>query len=218
MPIAGIVENMSGFICPTCHSRHDIFKSGGGEKTAAEFKLPFLGRLPIDPAVVTAGDTGAAIFSIDNHTRTDMQHIVDQLIYQLHKTTKGVKKSMKIAVPMHNGSLCAHFGHSEAFSVFEIADEKIIRHGVMTPPPHAPGVIPNWLADIGCTLVIANGIGEGAQTALSDRNVDVICGAPVDTPENLIMRYLHHELVSSPVPCNHDHDHHHDHGCNQIKE
>ena len=63
MPILGVVENMSGFICPHCEERVDIFSSGGGEQVAREFDLPFLGRVPMDPRVVVAGDTGRPYLS-----------------------------------------------------------------------------------------------------------------------------------------------------------
>ncbi len=56
--ITGVVENMSGFICPHCNETVDIFKSGGGEQIARDFELPFLGRIPMDPKVVSAGDDG----------------------------------------------------------------------------------------------------------------------------------------------------------------
>jgi ATP-binding protein involved in chromosome partitioning len=59
MPIAGIVENMSGFICPHCGHKIDIFQSGGGEKMAKETGVPFLGSIPIDPQVSTDSDKGA---------------------------------------------------------------------------------------------------------------------------------------------------------------
>ncbi len=58
MPIAGIIENMSGFVCPDCGKEVDIFSSGGGERLAATHKVPFLGKIPIDPGVVKSGDEG----------------------------------------------------------------------------------------------------------------------------------------------------------------
>jgi ATP-binding protein involved in chromosome partitioning len=58
MPIIGIVENMSGFICPHCGYKIDIFQSGGGEKMAEETGVPFLGSIPIDPQVSTDSDKG----------------------------------------------------------------------------------------------------------------------------------------------------------------
>jgi Mrp family chromosome partitioning ATPase len=56
--ILGVIENMSGFVCPHCGKKTDIFKSGGGEIIAQEYNIPFLGRIPIDPYIVNSGDTG----------------------------------------------------------------------------------------------------------------------------------------------------------------
>jgi ATP-binding protein involved in chromosome partitioning len=57
--VIGIIENMSEFICPKCGSEIDIFQSGGGEKIAEEFFVPFLGKIPIDPEICKASDEGA---------------------------------------------------------------------------------------------------------------------------------------------------------------
>ena len=56
--VLGIAENMSTFACPDCDSQHDIFGSGGGEAFADEYELPFLGSIPLDPAVREGGDGG----------------------------------------------------------------------------------------------------------------------------------------------------------------
>jgi len=58
LPVAGIVENMSGCVCPHCNKAFDLFGSGGGEGLASEMKVPFLGSIPIDPQVVYSGDKG----------------------------------------------------------------------------------------------------------------------------------------------------------------
>jgi len=58
LPVVGIVENMSGFVCPKCGERTDLFKRGGGAALASETGVPFLGQIPIDPEVVVAGDAG----------------------------------------------------------------------------------------------------------------------------------------------------------------
>jgi ATP-binding protein involved in chromosome partitioning len=58
MPIIGVVENMSGFICPHCGRKTEIFQSGGGKKMAAEAGVPFLGSIPIDPAIGVDSDSG----------------------------------------------------------------------------------------------------------------------------------------------------------------
>ena len=58
MPIIGIVENMSGFVCPKCGAKIDIFKSGGGQKIAEELSVPFLGSIPIEQKVCEDSDKG----------------------------------------------------------------------------------------------------------------------------------------------------------------
>ncbi len=58
IPIIGIIENMSGFTCPHCHKTIDIFKTGGGQKAATDFQVPFLGKIPLDPNIVLTGDNG----------------------------------------------------------------------------------------------------------------------------------------------------------------
>ena len=58
VPIIGIIENMSGFICPECGTKIDIFKAGGGKKIAKDLSVPYLGKIPIDPAICVDSDSG----------------------------------------------------------------------------------------------------------------------------------------------------------------
>jgi len=60
MEIFGLIENMSGFECPHCNKMVDLFGTGGGEKTAKEAGIPFLGRIPFDPRMVSCGDSGVS--------------------------------------------------------------------------------------------------------------------------------------------------------------
>jgi ATP-binding protein involved in chromosome partitioning len=59
LPIIGVVENMSGFVCPHCNEKIEIFRSGGGKKMAQEEGVPFLGSIPLDPKVGADSDKGA---------------------------------------------------------------------------------------------------------------------------------------------------------------
>ena len=61
VPVVGIIENMSTFVCPHCGEETDVFKRGGGEKTAEILGCAFLGRIPLDPAIVAGGDAGEPI-------------------------------------------------------------------------------------------------------------------------------------------------------------
>lgn len=70
IPVVGIIENMSGFICPHCNKETDIFKKGGGEKAALELKVPFLGRVPFQPEFVDFGDKGTPFVSFNEKTKS----------------------------------------------------------------------------------------------------------------------------------------------------
>jgi len=61
VPVLGIIENMSYYECPKCGNRDEIFKHGGGRRTADLLKVPFLGEVPIDPRVAIQGDAGKPI-------------------------------------------------------------------------------------------------------------------------------------------------------------
>jgi ATP-binding protein involved in chromosome partitioning len=58
VPVIGIVENLSGYVCPDCGKRIDIFKSGGGSRISRELSVPYLGNIPIDPQVCDDSDNG----------------------------------------------------------------------------------------------------------------------------------------------------------------
>jgi ATP-binding protein involved in chromosome partitioning len=80
--ILGIIENMSGMVCPHCGKRIDLFKTGGGQRAAEELGVPFLGRIPIDPQIVVLGDEGKAF--IETHPQSEatqaFMDIVDKIL------------------------------------------------------------------------------------------------------------------------------------------
>lgn len=82
IPIIGIVENMSGFVCPHCGEVTDIFKSGGGEAAAKELNVQFLGKVPIEPGVVDAGDSGMPVVLKypDSASAKAFKSIVDKIV------------------------------------------------------------------------------------------------------------------------------------------
>jgi Mrp family chromosome partitioning ATPase len=63
LPVIGVIENMSGFVCPKCGETTDIFLSGGGEKLTSDMGLAFLGKAPIEPEIAKAGDEGTPYIS-----------------------------------------------------------------------------------------------------------------------------------------------------------
>jgi ATP-binding protein involved in chromosome partitioning len=93
MPIIGVVENMSGFICPHCGTKTEIFQSGGGKKMAEEAGVPFLGSIPIDPKVGVDADKGLpfVISHADSEAAKAFMHIVEQVEGYLKEREKRVK-------------------------------------------------------------------------------------------------------------------------------
>ena len=86
VPILGIVENMRTFTCPHCGKSTDIFRRGGGERMCRELNVPFLGALPLDPAVVTCGDEGRPIVAAQPKSVSAQVYaaIATALVNQLH--------------------------------------------------------------------------------------------------------------------------------------
>jgi ATP-binding protein involved in chromosome partitioning len=64
IPLLGVVENMSYFVCGHCNERTEIFGHGGGRRMAEELSVPFLGEVPIDTRVRSGGDEGRPIVSL----------------------------------------------------------------------------------------------------------------------------------------------------------
>ncbi len=87
MPIIGVVENMSGFICPHCGKKTEIFQSGGGKTMAQETGVPFLGSIPIDPTVGLDSDKGQpfVITHKDSPAAKAFTEIVDKIKTYLKK-------------------------------------------------------------------------------------------------------------------------------------
>ncbi len=79
IPIVGIIENMSGFTCPHCGKKVDIFKTGGGKKAAVDFNLSFLGDIPLDPTIVQTGDTGTTTMIKDSTLTRSFESIADNV-------------------------------------------------------------------------------------------------------------------------------------------
>ncbi len=68
VPIIGVIENMSHFICPNCDDKHYIFGDGGAKKISEQFKIPFLGEIPLNYGIMSGSDLGKPIMSTDTNS------------------------------------------------------------------------------------------------------------------------------------------------------
>jgi len=220
MEILGLVENMSGLTCPFCGKMIELFKINGGMLTSKKESLRFLGSLPIEPKIVQDGDMGNV--NMLNNDQLTYTKAFDQIVAKIVKlnetdedfpikpkenkmpTNKKVQgNGAVIVIPESEGKLSAHFGHCNQFAFVETESGKIKKIEMRTPPPHEPGVLPNWLKEQGATVIIAGGIGAHAQQILRDNGIEVVVGVPADSPEFLANQYLSNRLTTGENICDH---------------
>ena len=220
MPIFGLIENMSGFVCPHCGKPMDLFGSGGGFRTALAMNVPFLGRIPFDPQLVACADAGESYMEKypDSEATKAYNQIVETILEAretkpsaakaVPKTPEDVKEKkedgvMKIAIPIAEGKLTAHFGHAAEFAIVRVQGQEIKGKELLTPPPHEPGVLPKWLHELGVEVIIAGGMGQRALGLFGDNGIKVVTGAANHTPEELVKQYLTDTLVTGQNVCDH---------------
>jgi ATP-binding protein involved in chromosome partitioning len=225
IPVLGVVENMSGIVCPACGSRFDVFGSGGGERMAADMGVPFLGRIPLDPSVSRAGDDGrpytlaasvsgtaqafaaivAPVLALDAGTAAPAAAAAPPAPVPAAVPAHSKEAPMRIAIPLAEGRLSAHFGHCERFALLDVdpSSKRITSKEELPAPDHQPGLLPKWLAERGATVIIAGGMGSRAQGLFAEQGIEVVVGAPADTPEALVAAYCAGTLTTGENVCDH---------------
>lgn len=219
MSILGLVENMSGLMCPHCGERIELFKTQGGMLTAKRENLRLLASLPLEPEVVRQGDMGNVGFL--SNEKLPFTQAFNRMVEEIVNLTPAeipilIKKEEErkdsndsnmgkivFAIPVSGGKLCAHFGHCDQFALIEAIDGEIKGRSLHTPPPHEPGVLPKWLREMGANVVIAGGMGAQAQDLFNQNGIKVITGAPTDSPEALTQQYLSSSLITGENVCEH---------------
>jgi predicted Fe-Mo cluster-binding NifX family protein len=250
MPVLGLIENMSGFVCPHCGHRVDVFKSGGAEKLARDMGIPFLGTLPLVPEVVEACDQGrCSVAGLENSAlKEPVEKMTSKILkitesagdsgvapaaaepgsiasashqnsetprpYQRPGTSAAHKNSqtpaphtgaaeVRIAVPLDGDRLSAHFGHSSRFGIYDVKANQITSEEFLSPPAHAPGVLPSWLKKNGVNVVIASGLGRRASAMFEEAGITVVTGAPPEKPRDVVAAYIKGALVTGDNVCDH---------------
>ncbi len=217
VPVLGVVENMSGLVCPHCNGIIDIFKTDGGKTMADDMGVPFLGKIPIDPRIVESSDNGMPF--VYHHGDTEATKAfkgITEPLMAMDFNPKDEKKIIplkekeqqemyKIAIPIVEGHLSAHFGHCEEFAIFNVDREnkKILGKETVSAPPHEPGLLPRWLGEMDVNVIIAGGMGTRAQQLFAERGITVSTGAPADSPEEIIKLYMANTLVLGNNTCDH---------------
>lgn len=165
LPVLGVVENMSGFVCPHCAQTVDIFSKGGGELLANRYGIPFLGSIPLDPDIARSGDEERpyVYFYSKSAAAKVFDDIVERILYFAKDESGAIRKeaenrspadpqpqaeskaevvpttnkevAMKFAVPTNQGKLCAHFGHCEAFALIDTDTAGKVVNETYVTPP-----------------------------------------------------------------------------------
>jgi ATP-binding protein involved in chromosome partitioning len=219
MPVLGVIENMSGFVCPKCGEVTDIFKSGGGQRLATEMHAPFLGRIPIDPAVAEACDAGRPFMyqGAGSATAKAFGRVVAPILALAGCADAAAagplpqagdqpkEQPMRIAVPVANGRLSMHFGHCETFALVDVDPQSktILKQETLAAPEHEPGLLPRWLAERGAQVIIAGGMGQRAQGLFAENRITVVVGAPAGDPGSLVRAFLDGTLQTGDNVCDH---------------
>lgn len=81
IPFIGVIENMSGLVCPYCQKSIDLFKTGGGQKIAKDLEVSFLGKIPIEPEIVSLSDEGKPFIYF--RKKTDTAKIIEEIINRI---------------------------------------------------------------------------------------------------------------------------------------
>ncbi|MCK4727478.1 MAG: NifB/NifX family molybdenum-iron cluster-binding protein [Desulfobacterales bacterium] len=110
---------------------------------------------------------------------------------------------MKIAIPVAEGRLTAHFGHAAEFAIVHVENQEIREKELLTPPAHEPGALPRWLHELGVSVIIAGGMGQRALSLFGENGIRVVTGSPNLTPEELVHQYLTNTLVAGENICDH---------------
>ena len=112
---------------------------------------------------------------------------------------------MRVAVPVIDDKVAAHFGHCSHFALFDIdeATKAIVKRELIPSPGHQPGLLPAWLAEEGVSVVIAGGMGSRAQAIFNENRIEVVVGVLSDDPQKAVLDYLKGELATGDNICDH---------------
>jgi predicted Fe-Mo cluster-binding NifX family protein len=117
---------------------------------------------------------------------------------------------MKIAVASDGNIVTQHFGHCANFNIYEELDGNIVGSKSIPNPGHKPGFLPNFLNDMGVTVIISGGMGGSAIEIFNEKGIEVITGAAGDA-RAAAEQYMQGKLESTGSVC-HQHAHHGDCG------
>ena len=218
IPIIGLVENYSYVQCGKCGEKISVFGTSHIDEIAEKYKLPVLGKIPIDPEIAAAID-GERVEDL----KGDWINAAADMLEKIHavKKTANVAQenptTIKIAITTdENNKVFQHFGKSESFTIFELKGKELISKTTLSNNGSGHSELVTLLEEQKVNVLICGGIGKGAMEALVLAGIKVIPGAVGDI-DVVTAAYLDGALPESTNPnCDHhdhdqEHDHHHKH-------
>ncbi len=193
MRILGLVENMSGFICPHCGKEVDLFKRGGGERLAKELGIRFLGWIPVDPRIVYAGDAGKPMIAAypESKTAEAYEELVRNVISATEEFFRDVQEGryMRIAIPVDGPHVFPEVDSAELFAVYDVEKGQVLVKDVIKRPDNAP--LDLWFKEQVVTHLLTPKISEELQKQLDRLGIQVVLGLPEKIkPDTAIQDYL----------------------------
>lgn len=112
---------------------------------------------------------------------------------------------MKIAVPVDDGRVSAHFGHCPTFELYEVdeATKTALSKVTLAAPPHEPGLLPRWLNERGANVIITGGMGPRARGLFTEHGIRVVVGIPAEPVDKVVAAYLAGALQAGANLCDH---------------
>lgn len=215
--VLGVIENMAGFVCPHCGEVTHVFSQGGGAAMAAKAGVPLLASVPLDPAIVSSGDSGHSFVHAhaSSPAALEFAKAVEPILALDNAQTEATQAvepvavvatgAIRFAVPTSGGLLCQHFGHCDQFTLIDVdsSSNALVGTTLLMAPEHEPGLLPVWLAERGVQYIIAGGMGSHAHRLFAERGIEVVTGAPAVEPALAVSDFLAGELITGDNVCDH---------------
>ncbi len=190
MRILGLVENMSGFICPHCGREVDLFKRGGGERLAEELGIKFLGRIPVDPRIVAAGDAGKPVIAAypESKTAEAFEELVRNVVAATEEFFRDVEEGryMRLAVPVEGPVVAESLEGADLFALYDVEKGQVKVKDVAKKPEDSP--LDLWLKEQVVTHLIVPQIPEELKQKLTNIGVRLIEGVAPKTKADLAVQ------------------------------
>lgn len=207
IPVLGLVENYSYIQCGNCGEKISVFGTSHIDEISEKYKIPVLGKVPIDPAISSAVD-GEKIEELKGDWLNNAADTLEK-VHPVKANAAGEQaKSIKIAVATdESNNVYQHFGKTETFTIYELQGKELSSKNTLSSNGSGHSELVGLLSNEKINVLICGGIGMGAMEGLMDAGILVIPGATGDI-DVAVAAYLDGALTdSSQSNCNH-----HEHG------